>query len=261
MSGPLLEQRTLTRIQRGDDADALALAAYARVLAMLDVLAPEDWSAVTDYRGWTVRDTVAHLIGSAGAHASVREFKRQLGHAKDADDDGATLAAITQLHISDQEDISDAELIMRLRARAPRAVEGRIGRTQWFGSSHLPGKRRRQGDEPSLAGRSLAELCNVTLARDAWLHGIDIANATGRPLEFRSDLDGALVSDLVGDWCDRHETPVELELTGPFGGRYSYRDNGRTLRLDALDFCRLAAGRAGLGPVPDDPLLRTRVPF
>jgi len=87
------------------------------------------------------------------------------------------------------------------------------------------------------------------------MHRIDIAQATGLPVQTTSDHEGVLVDDVVREWAERHGTAVTLELSGPAGGRWEFGD-GELLSMDALDFCRTLSGRE-----PATGLLAQQVPF
>jgi hypothetical protein len=63
----------------------------------------------------------------------------------------------------------------------------------------------------------------------------------------------------VAEWAQRHGQPFVLELAGPIGGTYVSDPDARAaeqLSLDAVEFCRILAGRA-----PATGLLATVVPF
>jgi uncharacterized protein (TIGR03083 family) len=108
---------------------------------------------------------------------------------------------------------------------------------------------------PPLGTRPLGYLMGCIYTRDAWMHRVDIARATGRPLELTADHDGRIVADVVAEWARGHGQPYRLTLTGPAGGEWSHGD-GETLTLDAVEFCRIMSGRAaGSG------LLAHAVPF
>jgi hypothetical protein len=98
-------------------------------------------------------------------------------------------------------------------------------------------------------------LVETILTRDPWMH-IDLADATGQPLELTADHDGVLVADVAAEWAARHGEPCALTLTGPAGGSWSFGPHGPHLELDAIDFCRRVSGRA-----PAEGLLATQVPF
>jgi hypothetical protein len=100
---------------------------------------------------------------------------------------------------------------------------------------------------------------DIILTRDTWMHRVDIARATERPLELTAEHDGKIVADVVREWADRHGRPFQMRLTGPAGGVYvgaGSADSAERVELDAVDFCRIVSGRA-----PGQGLLRQRVPF
>jgi hypothetical protein len=94
--------------------------------------------------------------------------------------------------------------------------------------------------------------------RDAWMHRVDLARATGAELELTGEHDGALIEDLVAEWAAAHGAAFALELGGLAGGRWSRGSVGAadTIRLDAVEFARTLSGR-----VPGEGLLARRVPF
>jgi uncharacterized protein (TIGR03083 family) len=109
---------------------------------------------------------------------------------------------------------------------------------------------------PPLGWRSIGYLMDRIYTRDAWMHRIDIAWATGRPLELTADHDGRLVADVVAEWAKAHAHPFRLTLTGSAGGEWSSGVGGPILTLDAVDFARTVSGRAA-----GDGLLGQQVPF
>jgi uncharacterized protein (TIGR03083 family) len=252
--------RGLRTIRRGDDADALTMAAFEQVIALLEDLTPQEWEVVTSYRGWTVHETVAHLVGAASSHASVLESKRQAGQVlrSRAETGIDEVEARTALQIAENVGLSPSQLIFRLRTLAPRAVAGRLRRESWFGTGPSP---RVQLGELGAPGLALSEMCNISLARDVWMHRWDMVEATGREPKIDPAVDAAVLVGVVAEWCELHGEPVDLELTGRLGGRFVNRTGGPRLRMDARDFCRVLAGRDPFGPVPDSRLLETRVPF
>ena len=108
---------------------------------------------------------------------------------------------------------------------------------------------------------SIGYATDVILTRDAWMHHLDLARATGRDPVLTTDHDGIIVADIVAEWGRRHGRPYRLELTGPAGGRWSSGTGGQEIVMDAADFCRVLSGR----PAPDggqpSGLLTTQVPF
>jgi hypothetical protein len=98
-------------------------------------------------------------------------------------------------------------------------------------------------------------LLDTILTRDPWMHRVDIARATGRDLVLTSEHDGRIVADVVAEWARRHGQPFTLTLTGAAGGGFA-RDGGDHITMDAVEFCRILAGRA-----PGSGLLDQEVPF
>ncbi len=70
-------------------------------------------------------------------------------------------------------------------------------------------------------------LLDVVLTRDPWMHRVDIARATHRPMVLTSDHDGVLVADVVAEWAERHGERFAMELAGPAGG--SWFGSGRAV--------------------------------
>jgi hypothetical protein len=52
----------------------------------------------------------------------------------------------------------------------------------------------------------------------AWMHRIDLAEATGKPFNADDDHDGRIPAYLVAEWATTHGLPFVLELTGQAGG-------------------------------------------
>ncbi len=99
-------------------------------------------------------------------------------------------------------------------------------------------------------------LLDVILTRDTWMHRVDIARATDRPMVLTADHDGRIVADVVAEWARRHGRPFTLVLDGPAGGTFTAGGGDESLNVDAVEFCRILSGRAtGAG------LLTQEVPF
>ena len=103
---------------------------------------------------------------------------------------------------------------------------------------------------PVVGGRSLDWLMSVVLTRDAWMHRVDLARAAGVPLQVTADHDGRIVADIVADWAGQHGRPYDLVLTGPAGGHFAAGRDGEARELDAIEFCRILAGRAPADGLP-----------
>jgi uncharacterized protein (TIGR03083 family) len=263
----------IQRISRAGDAREVALAAYGRLIDLLETLEPEDWRAPTECPGWDVAAMVGHLIGAAKAGASVRESTRQQlwGKRHAGEFGGNTLDAANELQVRDHAELTPTERIDALRRIAPAAVAGRMRLPRPLRRVRVPldpGGSTATGMPPQL---SLGHLMDVIYTRDVWLHTIDIARATGRPYEPVPDVDGRIVEDVVAEWAERHDRPFVLVLSGPDVVRFRQGEGGGRLHLDAIDFNRVLSGRAEVGDaggveVEADPaetvrLLETRVVF
>lgn len=231
-----------------DEAMSLAATEHGRYVDFLAGLDPDDWGKPTDCSLWDVRAMATHVLGACEASASVRENLRQFRAARKS---ASLIDGLSAAQVAARADLSPAEIVDRLRAIGPRAVKGRR-RTP-------PPLRavRVKGEGPFTGERfRLGWIVDVVLTRDTWMHRVDTARATGRPLVLTADHDGRLVADIVAEWARRHGCPFDLTLTGPAGGRWTSGDGGPEIELDAVGLCRIVSGRA-----TGDGLLTTEVLF
>jgi uncharacterized protein (TIGR03083 family) len=235
-----------------DEAMSLAAAEYERLLNLVDTLTDADWTAPTECVGWTVKDTVGHLLGMLELQADPAERARQISTAAQLAQHSGRLRLdeMTALQVREHDHLSTAELAATLRSTAPRGLAARQA---------LSDQVRAMPYDPQLPGEqgwTLGYLFDVIHTRDPWLHRIDICRATGREPVLSAQHDGRLIADVVADWAARHGQPFELHLTGPAGGNFRNGSADTELELDAVQFCRVLSGRAaGTG------LLATRVAF
>jgi uncharacterized protein (TIGR03083 family) len=228
---------------------ALAEEEYRRLLALLADLGDGDWQRPTDCSEWDVRDLVAHLVGNAEMSASMREMRRQQKLGRRLRPGGPDIDGMTAVQVRERADVPPEQLVHDLANVAVRAVRAR---------SRIPGLVRAVPIPfgPPLGTRPLGYLMGCIYTRDAWMHRIDLARATGRPLRLTADHDGRIVADVVAEWAGTHGQPFTLTLTGPAGGTWSRGTDGEAITVDAIEFCRILSGRAtGTG------LLVHEVPF
>ncbi|AIY15761.1 maleylpyruvate isomerase family mycothiol-dependent enzyme [Pimelobacter simplex] len=240
-----------------DRRTAMTLAAeeYRRFAAALERLDAADWERPTDCPAWDVRQVAAHVVGMEAMAAGIREGARQrrVATADAAASGVAFIDALTDLQVRERAGHDPARLAAEARALAPRAARGR--RLTPFVV------RRMRMPVPQVVGGvaevwTLGYLVDVILTRDTWMHRVDIATATGTPLDPTAGHDGRIVADVVAEWAGRHRTPYRLTLTGPAGGTWHAGTDGPEVELDAVQFCRVLSGRgSGAG------LLATAVPF
>lgn len=227
-----------------------------RTLTLLRSLDDASWAAATDCPAWDVRSLYQHVLGACEAGASLRENIHQLRAARThrKRHGGPLEAALSAVQVRERSGLTPAQVVARLAAVAPRTVRSRT-RTPALVRNHA----KLAVDGPVHETWRLGYLIDTIYLRDLWMHRIDAARATSRPLELTADHDGRIVSDIAAEWARRHRKPFILQLTGPAGGTYT-SDPGQPgtqhLSLDAVEFCRILAGRA-----PATGLLTTIVPF
>jgi uncharacterized protein (TIGR03083 family) len=210
-------------------------------LALLHTLDESDWSKPTDCTEWTVQDSVAHVLGQYEGAARVTVFLRRhrVGHRRYPK--RTRLAAYTQQQVDDLSPHAPAALIDRLTKVGPKALRAirrmpsfvrRLDVTRFFPEDPLP-------------DASLGYLMDVIAARDTWMHRVDIARATGRPLAHGSherEIVTQLVRELHAAWAG---PPITLELTGSAGGVWiiGAGEPVAAVRVEVVDYLRTLSGR------------------
>ena len=241
-----------------EEAMALLEVELDRTLEMLRTLDAADWSAQTACPDWDVHHMYLHVLGACEAAASMRENVHQMRLARRhrARNGGPLEAGLSNVQVREREELSPDELVARLTAVAARTVQKRTS---------MPAPMRRMKmkiDGPVVEKWSLGYLIDTIYLRDLWMHRVDAALATGREMVLTAEHDGRIVGDVVAEWARRHGKPFHLTLGGPAGGTYTSRGTpagdatGETWEYDAVDFCRILAGRAEATG-----LLTTIVPF
>ena len=229
----------------------LAATEYDLFAALLAELGDDDWQRPTVCTEWSVRDVAGHVLGMIKRAADSAEAQRQDAEAGRRAQQGENwLDALTDTQVRANANLTTAEVVAACRQLGAVAATRRTGTTEAQRAVPYP---------VSLPGESdwtLGYLLDCILTRDAWMHRLDIARATGRPLKLTPDHDGAIVRDVVAEWARRHGQPFELVLTGDAGGSFLSGDGGPRLTYDATEFCWILSGRATA-----DGLLSTHVPF
>ena len=175
---------------------AMRLAEYQRVVDAVRALWPGDWSRPTDCPPWDVRQLVAHLTGMAKFISTPLEMARQLGAAMARRQVGRALVnAQTGLPVDVRRHLGPDELRAELCEVAPRWARAR---------RHNPGVVRRLPEPRVFNGVpttwSIGYLTDVILTRDPWMHGLDLARATGQTPVLTADHDGVIAADVVAEW-------------------------------------------------------------
>jgi uncharacterized protein (TIGR03083 family) len=242
------------------EAMALQATEFDRAIELLRSLDTDDWTVQTVCPDWDVRQMWLHVLGASEAGASMRENVHQLRAARKRRKElGVSLeAGLSSVQVAEREGLSPGELVERLTRIAPETVKGRTRTPRPMRAIKM------SVDAPVVEKWRLGYLIDVIYLRDAWMHRVDTARATGHDLVLTPEHDGRIVADVVAEWARRHGQPFALELAGPAGGRFSSGGNsdvgatavGDTIEMDAVEFCWVLAGRGEATG-----LLRTIVPF
>jgi hypothetical protein len=193
-----------------------------------------------------------HVLGACEAGASMRENMHQMrAGMKRRKQFGVPLeAGLSGVQVAERADLSPDQLLARLEQVAPNTIKGRA-------RTPRPMRAIKIGiDAPVVEKWSLGYLIDIIYLRDAWMHRVDTADATGAQLVLSPEHDGRIVADVVAEWARRHGQPFTLELTGVAGGDFTAGGGGEPIAIDAVEFCSVLAGRGDATG-----LLTTIVPF
>ena len=122
---------------------------------------------------------------------------------------------MTAVQVRERADLTPDELLERLERPAPAPARAR--RRMPAPIRRDPHERRRAVQRGGETWR-LGYLLDVIYTRDAWMHRVDIARATGHEMVLTPEHDGRIVADVVAEWARRHGQPFTLTLDGPAGG-------------------------------------------
>lgn len=250
-------------IRRIGHPEAMAITAVENALLgrAITELDDADWLRPTDCTGWDVRSLVVHLIASAQAQAAPREFARQVraGRPLTAQIGGVHwVDGVNEAQLRARTHLTPAELPALWTTASAAALTAR--RRMPAPVRALPLLPIGEALGTYLGWKPLGYLFGIGFTRDVWMHRIDMARATGRPLAITAEHDGRIIADITAEWSTLHTEPFTLHLTGPAGGTYT---RGTTpgddvIELDAVEFCRLLSGRA---PRPEHGALKHALPL
>lgn len=209
----------------------------ASLLETLRSLTEDEWSTTTECVPWTVKDSVAHLIGWEEATLSPISLIRQgrNGWRTRHDHRGNWLDATNQFQVDSKSSIPPAGIAALFAELAPRyhKVRARYGLL----TPMLPFKEPFSG-----TWVPLRFLFDTIYTRDHYMHHIDICTALGREVPV-GEAERRVTHDAFREWAEKADASVTLELSGPAGGTF-VRGSGETrIRGKAIDLCRVIAGR------------------
>lgn len=235
-----------------DEAMAIAAVETRKVAEAIDAIDGDDWGKATDCTLWTVHGLVSHIVGSAAGQASPREFVRQVRAGKPVRKELGLQYwwdGMNEVHVRERAGRTPAELAAEWDRNSAKALAARAKLPRPIARLPLLKLPEPFGRKP------VAYLFDVGFTRDAWMHRIDLAQATGRPFDADPDHDGRIVADLIAEWATTHGRPFTLELSGPAGGTFSAGTGGEHIAMDAIELCRVLAERApGHGLIHDHPM-------
>jgi uncharacterized protein (TIGR03083 family) len=232
-------------------AQAVARAELETCLAALRRLDDADWHRPTECTGWTVHDVVAHMVGQVEELARPDRLMRRVRRAR-REPAGSVLDNHNRYQVQDRAAVPAEELVRQLETQTVRAIRA-VGR--------IPGPVRRRirlsrvfAEAANFPDDSFDYLARVILARDPWMHRLDICAATGRAPHL-GDNDRLIVEQVIRDLAEAWSgPPVEIDLAGPAGGRWTLGDRApvATLRADVVPYLRHLSGRSPGGDVTVD---------
>ncbi|MDQ1520490.1 MAG: hypothetical protein QOI55_1563 [Actinomycetota bacterium] len=232
------------------EARVLAEEEFRYFSALMGSLSDDEWARQTDCTAWDVRKMALHVLGSADAQASVREFVHQLRRGRPLNkeiDSHHWVDGLNELQIRERAHLTNDEIVTQLAEVGPKAVKGRWGTPPPMRYLPIP-------FGPPIGWAPLKYLLDVGFTRDVWAHRIDVCVAIDRPMQLTAEHDGRLVADIVAEWAQVHGEPFELVLEGPAGGKFSQGDGGERVEIDAIEFIRVLAGRRPGTGVLSNPL-------
>jgi uncharacterized protein (TIGR03083 family) len=218
-----------------------------------------DWGRPTANTGWNVRDVVAHVVGQYQELARIGTFLRRLRTARKRYPDRIALDGRNQVQIDELADKSSTDLLACLDRFGPAGLRA---------IRRMPSVVRRMPStwffpEPALPDHRLSYLFDVLTSRDTWMHRVDIAHATAKPLDI-DEHDQQIVAQVIRDLDRRWNGPtIVFDLTGPAGGVWTVGTGTATdtIRVEALDMMLHLSGRTTPDLRPPSPVAAARVIF
>lgn len=227
------------RLARGAMVWQAAAEEYRRFVTLLRQLDAADWSSPTDCTRWDVRQLALHVLAATHANASPRELVHQFRAGLPLNrqiESHHWVDGINEIQVRERRHLGPSEIIEQMDETWPKAVRGRRlapPPVRWlpvpFG--------------PPVGWHPLTYLLKAGFTRDVWMHRIDIARATNNQPILTSDHDGRLVAGIVAEWAHTHRKPFVARLSGPAGGVFAQGRDGEEIKRDAVEFCRVLAGR------------------
>jgi hypothetical protein len=186
-----------------------------------------------------VRTLLAHLVAQCEDSIRLGSLLRRELVGRRRYPAKTALDAHMAVGVDDHHAASGPQLVERFALLWPRAVPARRQR---------PGLLRRIKINSGIPGQPrwpVAYLLDVILNRDLWMHRVDLARATGRPLVI-GDHDRHIVAQVIRDLARAWSAaPVALQLAGRAGGWWllGAGDPVAVVRADTVAYMRALSGR------------------
>lgn len=211
------------------------------LIETLGSLTDDQWNSPTVCYPWTVRGVVSHMIGWEEATLSPTHLVRQAscGWRTRKAHEGSWLNAINQYQVDSQASVSPEQLLDRLAELTSRyhKVRTRYG----LMTAALPMK------EPfSRTWVPVRFMFDTIFVRDHFMHHSDICTAIGREFPV-GDAEIRIAHDAFREWGKKAGASVTLELSGPAGGTFARGTGEVRVSGDAIELCRVLAGRSSDG--------------
>ncbi|MET9425488.1 maleylpyruvate isomerase family mycothiol-dependent enzyme [Streptomyces sp. NPDC006540] len=207
----------------------------------------EAWSRPTACAGWTVRDMVAHEVGQYEELPKPWLMISRIRRGRQAHPELGPLDSHNARQVEERSDVPGPELAAEFARVAPRGARS-------LRRMPAPVRKRMRVSLIFPEGKALPEdsmdyMNSVLVARDTWMHRVDISDATGVDLvldDHDREIMNQVVLDLALGWTG---PPCLLELSGPAGGRHRLGSGppAVVLRADAIAFARHLSGRPARG--------------
>ena len=221
------------------DGPGLLGAGMRAIGEQLDALEDADWSRQTDCTEWDVRAMVAHMVASAQEQVRPWLTGTRMLRGRRRYPQRAALDARNQIQIDDLAAFDGPTLRARYCELAPKAVAGVRRSPAPLRALRVP------SGLPGVPKIQLGYLFDVICLRDVWMHGVDIACATGKP-RVAGPADGPAIGQVIRDLGRQWRSPAaRLTLHGALEGTWVLGDGEITAELaaDAIELCRSLAGR------------------
>ncbi|KLO33426.1 maleylpyruvate isomerase family mycothiol-dependent enzyme [Mycobacterium haemophilum] len=257
--------RSLTQLDKPDVLAGL-FAVWDCLDALLAGLPQDGWHAPTPLPGWNVQAVVAHIIGTESFLQGIAPPQpdidvTSLQHVRN------DIGAMNECWVRQLSGESGTSVLARYRAvtQARRTALSGMSDDEW------------NAPTPTPAGTdSYGRFMRIRIF-DCWMHEQDIREALARPSsdgelagpasQLSLDEIAATMGFVVGKLAQAPDgARVEFDLTGPLARRIRVSVDGRaqlvddfgglqptaTIRLDGLQFTRLAGGRPMCPARPQD---------